>query len=427
MNIKKAYEYLLSAESGNTEAQSKLCQFFFDNKEIIGALPNDFWDKVDSIAQQGNDYANFILHCRYFDDPCQSSKSYDYIRKAIRHKDTPLAILRLGISYANGIGTKENHVLANYFYDMALAMGCQEADRYIDQEYGTGKRNLVHDVEKVIKNVVLPDPDKIDKLIKQVDKERARKNYGTLSALREYMPIFYPDYSQQKAYDDILNNRDTIDADICYSMSTSSNQYEVSVDLMDSMLTQLYAPITQDKELYQVIIETGYADLVEGCERSLLQCIVNLTSAYDDICDKYEIEKKEIAFMDPAELLPYFKVSLMALLRRQAFRCLLSIKDIDPLIDKYLNHLDSEEQLFNICEEIKDQDVQLFLISFVELNIDIETIMLEFHSLLDLYRDHQQSALARHLNDFIRRLTDAGIEHNLPEFTAENLPKIELL
>lgn len=427
MNIKKAYEYLLSAESGNTEAQSKLCQFFFDNKEIIGALPNDFWDKVDSIAQQGNDYANFILHCRYFDDPSQSSKSYDYIRKAIRHKDTPLAILRLGISYAKGIGAKENHVLANYFYDMALAMGCQEADQYIDQEYESGRRNLVQDVVKTINKTELPTLPIFANLLKRLDRERAKKNYGYLSELREYLSIIYPDYNPQKAVDDILNNRDTVDAGISYSLSTTRNQYDICIDLLDSLLAQLFAPITQDKGLFQVIIEYGYADLVEGSERELLQCIVNLTASYDDVCEKYDIEKKEIAFMDPTELLPYFKVSLMNLLRRQAYRCLLSIKDIDPHIDDYLNHLDNEEQLFNICEEIEDQEVQLFLISFIELNIDIEALMLNYHSLLDAYRRHQLGVLANHLNNFVKRLTDAGIKHDLPEFTVENLPKIELL
>lgn len=427
MNQKIIYEYLSSAKSGNLKAQGKLCQIFFEDKDIGRAMPDDFWAKVDRIAQDGNDYANFIMHCRYFDDPAQSGKSYYYIRKAIRHKNVPLAILRLGASYAQGGGIKGNHTLANYYFDMALAMGCQEASRFIDYEYETGRRNLVHDVKKAINFTDYPTPQIVDDLFKRIERERNKKNYGILSKLREYLPLFYRHYSHDKAFDDILNNRDTVDADICYSISTPSNQSEFCVDLLESLLDQLFAPITQDKDLLQAIIELGYVDLTEGSERELLQCIVNLTSAYDTICERYNVEKKEIAHLDPPDLLPYIKVSFMTQIRRQAFRCLLSIKDIDPRIaDDFLNNLDNEEQLLNINEEIKDKDVQLFLISFVELNIDIETIMLDLHVLLNSYRDHQLNTLAKHLNVFVRRLTDTGIKHQLPEFTPENLPPIKL-
>ncbi len=427
VNKKKIYEYLSSAESGNLKAQGELCQVFFNDKEISRAMSGDFWDRVYRIAQEGKDYANFIMHCRYFDDPSQSRQSFDYIRKAIRHKDVPLAVLRLGVSFAQGIGTIENHVLANYYYEMALTMGCQEAIGYIDHEYDTGRRSILHDVEKAIKRTVFPPPQLFALLKVRIEKERAKKNYGHLSVIRDYITIFYPDYDPEKAVNDILNDKDTIDADICYSMSTPSNHSECNVDLLDSMQEQLFAPITQDQELFQAIIECGYADLVNGSDREILQCIVNLTSSYDNICDKFEVDRKEIAYLDPTEVLPYIKVSFMTLLRRQVFRCILSIKDIDPIIEEqFLNHLDSEEQLLNICETIKDQDVQMFLISFVELNIDVETSMLDLHSLLDLYRNHRLDALVKRLNDFIRTLTDAGIEHHLPEFTIESLPRIEL-
>lgn len=427
MNEKKIYEYLSSAESGDLEAQSELCQLFYDDKEIVKALPDDFWVEVDRIAQDGKDYANFIMHCRYFDDPSQSSKSYDFIRKAIRHKDVPLAVLRLGISYAQGIGTKENHALANYYFERALILGCQEAACYINHEYDTGRRDLVRDVEKNLNYIDLPNPQIFRFLRKRIEKERIKKNYGILSKIQDYLHYFYRDHDPDQGIDDILNDRDTVDADLCYATSTPSNQFEVDVDLLDSMLEQLFAPITQNQELYQAIIEHGYADLVEGGDRDLLQCIVNLKSSYEIICERYDVEEKELAIMDPTNLLPYIKVGWMTLVRRQAFRCVLSIQDVDPLTEEqFLSHLDSEEQQLNLCEEINDKDLQLFLISYVELNIDIDTIMLGLHSLLTSCKNHQLDDLAKHLNGFVGRLTDAGIEHQLPRFTSENLPPIEI-
>ena len=53
-----------------------------------------------------------------------AARQYHEARKAIRTATDPMAFVHLGQLYAQGIGTRENHVLANYFYDKALAMGC---------------------------------------------------------------------------------------------------------------------------------------------------------------------------------------------------------------------------------------------------------------------------------------------------------------
>jgi hypothetical protein len=426
MNKKTIYEYLYSTENGDIAARSRLCQLFYDNQDLCKTMPDDFWERTDRIAEAGEDYANFIMHCRYFEDTSQSSLSYHYIRKAIRHKDIPLAILRLGITYAYGIGAIENHALANYFYEMADTMGCREAKVFIDLEYESGERDIVHDVIKAINDSDIHDPSKMAELKKRVERERTKKNYGSLSRLRQHLPIFYPDYNQEKAYSDILNDNDTIDADICYSLSTSDNQSEININRFDCMLSQLFSPIIHNEDLFQNIIKSENGDIMGGDEKELVQCIANLASSYYIICKKHKKDEKEISHLDSTDLLPFFSTSLLALLRKQAFRCLLSIKDVDPFISKYLRYLDDDEHLLNICEIIKDQDVQLFLISFIELNIGINSLMTTYQSLLLSHRNHQRNKLANYLNDFVKRLTDAGIEHQLPVFTSENLPLIQL-
>lgn len=427
MNKKKIYEYLSFAEKGDTIIQRQLCQLFYDNKEIAKTLSEDFWKSVESIAQKGKDYANFIMHCKFFDNPAQSKLSYDFVRKAIRHKEEPLAVLRLGITYAQGIGVTENHVLANYFYEMALSMGCQEAETFINQELESGKRDIIIAIESAMGSHATPSPQKMDRYKKWIDGERIKKNYGYLAKIREYLPVFYPDYDEEKAFEDILNNRDTVDADICYSLSTFNNQSEINLDIQESMLKQLFLPITEDEDLYKSIQNSENYNLLEKEETELLQAVVNLTVSYDKLCEKHSIEKKEIAHVESVVMYPYISVPLLALLRRQAFRCILSLRDIDTeLMDRYLSNLLSDGDLLNISENSKDQDLQLFLISFVELNIDVNEIEHKYQELLYSYRNHHLDKLAEHLNKFIRRLTDEGIEHNLPIFTRENLPTIEL-
>lgn len=427
MNKKTIYEYLSSAGNGNPIAKDRLCKLFYDDHELAQKLPEDFWKKVEGMANTGEDFANFIMHCRYFDDPGQSSLSYDYIRKAIRHKEIPLAVLRLGISYSLGIGTKVNHVLSNYFYEMAYTLGCQEAEDIIEQEFEFGRRNIADAIERAIGNNGALSPQQMARLGKLLERERKKKNYGLLTNIRDYLPVFYPDYDEEKAFGDVLNKRDTVDADICYSLSTSNNQSEFNLDILESMLQQLYAPITQDKNLVQGIIECGENGMLGKNEKELLQCIVNLSFSYGQICNNFGIKNKEIINVEPTEIYPYFKAPILAFLRKQAFRCVLTIRGINTeIMDQYLYHLNSDEELLSICEDVTDKDLQLFLISFVEINLEIDTQEKNYQDLLNSYRDHQWDALACHLNEFVKRLNDAGIKHHLPRFTPDNLPPIQI-
>ena len=358
-----------------------------------------------------------------------AAKQYLEARKAIRGGKDPKAFLNLGSLYAQGIGTSENHTLAYYFYEKALNMGCQEAEKYLSHEYDTGMRDIVKDFIHAVNMTDSIDdipPAKMARFKRQMEKERIKKNYGILSRLRDDLHIFYPDYNHEKAFDDILNDRDTINADICYALSTIDNYSDVDVDTAESLLSQLYVPITQDTDLFQRILDSENGDLLDSNVGEILQCLVNFTHSYDMICKKYEVEKKDINSITAIDMFPYLNVPLMSLLRRQAFRCILSIKDIGHYMDEFLDHLDNDEHLLNICETVHDEDIQLLLISYIELNIDINNQQAEYLSLLHSFRNHDMDALAQRLNIFVKKLTDANMEHQLPEFTPDTLPPIVL-
>lgn len=359
----------------------------------------------------------------------EAAKLYHDARKAIRGGKDPMAFLSLGKLYAQGIGTTENHVLANYFYEKALNMGCKEAEKYISHEYDTGMRDIttefIHAVNMADSIDGIPAA-KMNRFKKQIERERVKKNYGILSRLRDDLHLFYPDYNHEKAFDDILNYRDTRNADICFALSTIDNYSDVDVEPMESLLSQLYAPITQDTDLYQRSIDSDIGDLLDSNIGEIVQVLFNFTQAYENICKKYEVDKKEINSLTETDVFPYVNVPLMSLLRRQAFRCVLSIKDLGPYMKTYLEHLDNNEYLLNICEIIRDEDIQMLLISYIELNLDINNQQADYLSLLRSFRSHDLYALAKHLNEFAKRLTDADIEHQLPEFTSETLPHIKL-
>ena len=352
--------------------------------------------------------------------------TYDEARKAIRGGKDPVAFLHLGILYAQGIGVTQNHILAHYFLKKALDMGCKEAEQYMYLGYEAGTSDFGVEIESAIGDENSVSPTTRAKLKAKIEKERIEGNIGNLSKIRQYLQLFYPEYRKEKAISDILNNRHTVDADILFTLSTADNRSEVYLASQDRLLEKLYAPIITNPQLYKTIIELNDTDLMGKDESELAQCIVNLTSSYGIICKKNRISPCEIYTLDTLSFYPYIKIADLALLRKQGFRALLSIKDVDPIIqNKFLNSLDGDEMLLNVCEEIKDQDVQLFLISFVELNIDIESLEIMSFNLLKSYRNNNVEPLVEHLNDFVNRLETCNIQHDLPIFTTHNLPPLD--
>ncbi len=345
----------------------------------------------------------------------------DAQRAVCRGKD-PLAFLQLGMIYSQGKEATRDDMLARYFIRKALDMGCQEAREYIDKEYETGKKDWAAEITCLIESASSISKENTFRLRAKVEEERKARRYGNLSSIRSFLPMLYPEYNREKAIDDILNCRDTIDADILYSTCTNDNKDEVYIPQQEAFFKQVYAPFEAIRPKNE---EIG-AHLLGDDVKELAQCIVNITSAYDAICNNFDIDKKELRTLDEWDYYPTFKLSDLVLLRQQGLRCLLSIKDIDPAInDKYLNNLCDDRTLLEICEKITDQDIQLFLISFVELNIDIDAIETNALKMYRAYKTYNFLPIIEHLNAIANNLKAIGLKHTLPPFAINNLPLIK--
>ena len=349
--------------------------------------------------------------------------SYDEARIAIKDKKDAKAFFNLGLLYAKGIGVRKNNVLANYFCKKAVSLGCEEAKAYEGIMYESGEIDFPEQIKCMLGNAETASPETIAALRKRVEVERKAGNYGYLSELRDQLPTFYPEYNKEKAMDDILSCRDTLDADIFFATSTGDNRSEVYVEKQDRLLQQLYAPVEE-----QIVFgEEVNPDFLDETVRDLVACLKNLKEAYHTICQHFNIKEQDFPTPESLRILPYMKVSDLLRLRYQGVRCLLSIKDVDPIIcDKFLDNLYKDDELLNICELVKEQNLQMFLISFVELNIDIESIEIVSWRLFRDYRMNHIENLADHINVFVTRLKGLGFELNLPVYTKETLPPINL-
>ncbi len=337
-----------------------------------------------------------------------------------------LSYLNTGDNYANGTGVVQNHSLAYYYYMKALSIGCEEAGQRIEEEFDTEKKNLVVATSSYLENATPISPTILSFFRQIADKQRKKKNYGRFSALKEYFPLLYPDYDKEKAIADILADRDTADADIYYVTCCDHLGCEDELVTRERLLSQLYAPVMRDETVQKEIGERYTEEVLSVDEKELLQCVYNIKSSYEKICKKFHVEEHEIMSIDNLLSFPFIKPTLFPIIRRQVLKCILSIRHLDEDINKYLEHLDSDEMLLNICEKMKDQDMQLFFISFVELNIDIEAIEILFWGAHKNYKENDKEILTKRLNTFLAQIKEAGINHEIPDFTEDNLPNIEL-
>lgn len=145
-----ALTLLSSAERGNAEAKTALCQMFYDLGIEVDQINDEVWIAAKRLADAGHCFANFVMHCKAYNAVDCEQESYTYVRKAVANGKYGLAFLRLGIHYEWGLGVKQSQVLALHNYNKALNLGCKEAYSYLAQVYFYGSEKTEKDEKKAL-------------------------------------------------------------------------------------------------------------------------------------------------------------------------------------------------------------------------------------------------------------------------------------
>lgn len=353
-------------------------------------------------------------------------EAYRHARLAVSDEANPMALLRLGRVLYFGVGTRRNANLAHYFYKQALHRGVTQAWQYIFETYADGTRHIASDFESE-RGEATTFPAAVRSYYRDIlEQARQTGNYGILSAMRSHIKIFYPDYDKQTGISDFLNGRDTLHAQLFYSLSTVHNEKERHHAHIDDFMRQLCRPLTDDATLTRSIDAMDVDDVLRHDEGELYQALLHFEVSHAALQKRRGVEDVDIPLPFLLPYFPFIPMETFSMLRRQILRCLLTALDIDPdLRQEYLSHLHTDEYLVQICEKEQDEDMQLLLLSFVELQIDIETIQLEYLTLYRSYRVGNYERLCDYLNDYASTLTNAGVTHHLPVFTPDNLPVID--
>lgn len=255
----------------------------------------------------------------------------------------------------------------------------------------------------------------IEKLKKTMIKQ-LENNLGQLHIFdsSRILNILFPDYNEK----DIFNKYafSSKEAQKLFYALNYANGNEVEVDLQDDFLERLHTLITFDKTL----IEN-----VENCDsdvRELIQAMVNYQASYNAVCKKEGISSSEYYLPRAEYLFPYMPSSVCAKISYDTFNLFLSLHDTIPdIYAPMLPILRDDSAMLDYIETIKDQDLQLFLISLVEIKIDIETIMLNNWGLYNNYKENNKKPIVDYLNKIIDKYGDK-VKSKETVYTLDNLP-----
>ena len=92
--------------------------------------------------------------------------------------------------------------------------------------------------------------------------------------------------------------------------------------------------------------------------------------------------------------------------------------------DVLLSHGDVESKriVLDVAEKTKGEDLQLFLIEYVELQLEMDNLFEYTERLQTMYLDNNKQGIADVLNAYVKRLDEHSVSHQLPLYTTENLP-----
>ena len=384
-------------------------------------------------------------------------ETFHQARIAIRSGKDARAFLQLGLLYSKGIGTLENHALSLYFMKKAANLGCAEADELLDGEFEERMKDIVSYINEVFDNPAsLDDPTIMGRIRRRLVRELKAGNEGCISRQRLRIAQIFPEYDPEQAREDILAGRDTLLAELDYALCTDDNQAETDMDEVEPFLAQYYAPFLKKSDLWCGL----RAECVpHGDEEKWLvtESLPDFRSSYHKLCRDHGVIPLPFETIEPGKAFPYVPPSELRRVRRQAYRCLLSLRGLHECIDTdFLPNLNCDTTLLDVSDRLKPHrapdDVEVdfdfdalfsslqdepaeetekpeehaslnnFLASFIDINIQIWHLIGKYRRLHAEFTAGNRDFLIRELNRCNKVLEELHLHSGLPVFTAYNLP-----
>ena len=142
------HAFLRSAIRHNTKSYEQLFKIMHHNNKNADFLDADTWDEIEELSDNGEGFADLLMHYRYFGMGTQNEIALKYLQRALNKQVSPFAFLQMGICYGWGMGVKQSEVQRLHYYKKAYENGCYEATWYLAQLYLYGGERTPIDVKK---------------------------------------------------------------------------------------------------------------------------------------------------------------------------------------------------------------------------------------------------------------------------------------
>lgn len=239
---------------------------------------------------------------------------------------------------------------------------------------------------------------------------------GYLRKRKEHFDILFPDYHPEKILNgDFSNDRDF---KLFYAEKTMHKGDNIVTDLA---LKDIFKPMLNDVSYHDIVSKENAAAInAEDC----VTAIRDLISSYNSICEANpQIVKEHIDRFSFDMLVPVCSPVQMQRYGMQALKALISIRSLyGELWNDILANYDDLDKMLDVAEKTKGEDLQLFLIEYVELQLEMDNLFEYTERLQTMYLDNNKQGIADVLNDYVKRLDEHSVSHQLPFYTTENLP-----
>ena len=240
---------------------------------------------------------------------------------------------------------------------------------------------------------------------------------GYLRKRRQHFDVLFPDYNPERIENgDFSNERDFR---LFYAAHTELKGDNI---VTDYALSDIFKPFN-DAKLRDKIIASENAKIVNAGD--FAQAIINYIEAYNNLCKiNSHIQKEHIDNFEFGMLVPIASPVQMQEYGMQTMKALISVRSLfgdkwSDILSNYNNH----EKLLDIAEVMDhDQDLQLLLIEYVEVQLELDDFFQYTEKVQTMHFDNNRQGIADELNAYVNRLNDDSISNNLPYFTSENLP-----
>ncbi len=352
-------------------------------------------------------------------------------RIAIRGGKDPQAFLHLGRLCSQGIGTPVNHVLAAYFIEKAALLGSSRAEALIDAEYNLRMQNIVDYTVSLFSLDGPINPVKLKRVQRCLKVELQKGNYGIVCRLRQYISRIFPEWDKDKSQYDIVAGKKSFDVSLCYAIHGPHNDLDNMMPETEDFLQKLYAPIFAHKSVWEDSPGLSVFLTPHDENELLSECLPDFSASYRKVCQALHVKPLHLDLPAPMDGFPYLSPIVMQHVRNQAYRCVLSLSKYFPdIISRFLSCNDNDSDMLDICDEIESgkiphticsDDLHLFLVSYIEMGIDMDSIHLMYNSLYSHYQAGDGDKLANVLNDRFKSLSIVTFE-DYPVYTSENMP-----